>query len=72
VAPTGRLRGVPSACLGQGVPHALIASNLGHKDVSEVMHCYGRFAVHVAQWAVWEGRIERHAADERGAATGRK
>lgn len=50
----------------EGVPFELIASNLGHKDTSEVQKCYGRFTVDVDQWAVWEGRIERHAADELG------
>lgn len=49
----------------EGVPFELIASNLGHKDTSEVQKCYGRFTVDVDQWAIWEGRIERNAADER-------
>jgi integrase len=53
----------------EGVPFELIASNLGHKDTSEVQKCYGRFTVDVDQWAVWEGRIERHAADEQGRRT---
>jgi integrase len=56
----------------EGVPFELIASNLGHKDTSEVQKCYGRFTVDVDQWAVWEGRIERHAADEKNRAGGRK
>jgi integrase len=51
--------------LQEGVPGALIASNFGHKDNSMVQTCYGRYKVDVDKWAVWEGRIERHAADER-------
>jgi len=47
------------------VPFELIASNLGHKDTSEVQKCYGRFTVDVDQWDVWEGRIARNAVDER-------
>ena len=50
--------------LQQGVPHALIARNLGHKDESEVVRCYGRYVVDVDQWAQWEARIERNAAAE--------
>jgi integrase len=56
----------------EGVPFELIASNLGHKDTSEVQKCYGRFTVDVDQWAVWEGRIERHAADEKSRTRGAK
>lgn len=50
----------------ESVPFELIAANLGHKDTSEVQKCYGRFIMDVDQWDVWEGRIERHAADELG------
>jgi len=49
----------------EGVPFELIASNLGHKDTSEVQKCYGRFSVDVDQWDVWKGRIARNAIDER-------
>lgn len=56
----------------EGVPFELIAANLGHRDTSEVQKCYGRFTVDVGQWAIWEGRIERNAADERTHIRGQK
>jgi integrase len=56
----------------EGVAFELIASNLGHKDTSEVQKCYGQFTVDVDQWDVWEGRIERNAAEAKSRARGAK
>lgn len=49
----------------EGVPDALIAANLGHKDETEVVATYGRYRVELDDWARWEAIIAFRAADDR-------
>lgn len=51
----------------QGVPNALIAANLGHKDEAEVVRTYGRYTVKVDDWARWEGWIAEKQGKQRDA-----